>query len=121
MKKWSILLPSLLALSPLILDGQQQCTNGGCIAPLSPSQISKSQISSISPTAVNNLALFKNYVINGDYVVVGIGVRGSGVGTIQMTGVPAGAQIRAAYLYWETLGNGQIGSFNGTVLSGIPL
>lgn len=38
-----------------------------------------------------------------------------------MTGVPSGSQVTAAYLYWETLGNGQNGTFNGNNISGIRL
>src|SRR4029453_17003152 len=55
------------------------------------------------------LSFFKNYFITGDYVVGGVGLRGlgglSGVpgiarGTIAISGVPAKADIVAAFLYW---------------------
>jgi hypothetical protein len=57
-----------------------------------------------------------NYFVTGDYVVAGVGLRGLGVngyapGTITMpdpntvpaTGVPPGAAVVAAFLYWQTV------------------
>ena len=41
----------------------------------------------------------------------GIGVNGVATGTINIAGVPANADIIAAYVYWETLGSGQNGTF----------
>src|SRR3954468_23457995 len=54
------------------------------------------------------LSFFKNYFITGDYVVAGVGLRGQGVngvatGSIQVSGVPAGADIAAAFLYWQVV------------------
>ena len=65
-----------------------------------------------------------NYFVTGDYVVAGVGLRGLGVNgyaTRQFsmpdansvgsgglgTGVPAGADIVAAFLYWETVESSQ--------------
>src|SRR5207302_9034440 len=60
--------------------------------------------------AADALIFFKNYFITGDYVVGGVGLRGTGVngfatGTINMTNaaVPPGAEILGAFLYWETV------------------
>ena len=66
--------------------------------------------------ATNQLSISNNYFVTGDYVVGGVGLRGLGVngvatGTITIpdansvpsTGVPAGADIIAAFLYWETV------------------
>ncbi len=50
----------------------------------------------------------KNYFVTGDYEVGGVGLRGKGgvdgiaTGTLTMSYVPAGADIVAAILYWET-------------------
>ena len=82
------------------------------------------------PASANDaLGFFKNYFVTGDYVVGGVGIRGTGVvdsatqaitqssnssyatGTIHMNGVPGyvadgvpqQADIVAAYLYWETI------------------
>jgi len=85
---------------------------------------------SAQPASANDaLGFFKNYFVTGDYVVGGVGIRGTGVldtktqgitqssdsfyatGTIHMNGVPGyvangvpqQADIVAAYLYWETI------------------
>jgi hypothetical protein len=73
-----------------------------------------------------------NYFVTGDYVVAGVGLRGLGqldpasgqylaTGTITMpdgtsvpsTGVPAGAQVVAAFLYWESVESTTTGSPTG--------
>src|SRR5215470_7240854 len=87
--------------------------------------------------ATNQLNLSNNFFVTGDYVVGGVGLRGIGVnglaaGTIRIpdansvpaTGVPAGADIVAAFLYWETVEKsqsqfaGQNGFFNGFAITG---
>jgi hypothetical protein len=46
----------------------------------------------------------EGYLITGNYVVGGIDLQGQNTtGTIHMSGVPADADILAAYLYWETI------------------
>jgi hypothetical protein len=93
----------------------------------------------------NPLCLSHNYFVTGDYVVGGVGLRGLGVngmatGNItipdltqaQATGmpspsVPVGADIVAAFLYWETVEKsksalvGQQGFFNGYPITGVIL
>jgi hypothetical protein len=55
------------------------------------------------------LTFFKNYFVTGDYAVGGIGLRGKGdasgyaPGQIVMSGIPDGAVIVAAFLYWQTI------------------
>jgi hypothetical protein len=62
----------------------------------------------------------ENYFVTGDYVVAGVGLRGLGNGgyatqqftmpdknSVPSTGVPAGAQIVAAILYWQTVESSQ--------------
>lgn len=71
------------------------------------------------------LCLSNNYFVTGDYVVGGVGLRGLGVnglatGTISIpdtaqanatgvasSGVPVGADIVAAFLYWQTVESSQ--------------
>src|ERR1700758_2758682 len=66
------------------------------------------------------LSFSNNYFVTGDYVVAGVGLRGLGVNgyaTKQFTmpdansvpapGVPLGADIVAAFLYWETVESSQ--------------
>src|SRR5215471_2582180 len=61
-----------------------------------------------------------NYFVTGDYVVAGVGLRGLGVNgfatkqlsmpdanSVPSTGVPPGADIVAAFLYWETVESSQ--------------
>jgi len=61
-----------------------------------------------------------NYFVTGDYVVSGVGLRGLGVNgfakqqftmpdanSVPATGVPTGADIVAAFLYWETVESSQ--------------
>ena len=64
------------------------------------------------------LTFFKNYFITGSYVVGGVGLQGRGVngvatGSIPMTGAPEGADIVAAFLYWQVVtkdGTGDAGA-----------
>ncbi len=79
------------------------------------------------------LSFFKNYFITGDYVVGGVGLRGlggvSGVqgiarGSIAIGGVPAKADIVAAFLYWQVVSKNTLGPDSGTVgakFDGFPL
>src|SRR5215831_6944123 len=85
------------------------------------------------------LNFFKNYIVTGDYAVGGVGLRGLGDGTGFATGtikipdtanyanakaVPAGADIVAAFLYWQSVEKsqsafaGQNGFFNGHAITG---
>ena len=76
------------------------------------------------------LKFFQNYFVTGDYRVGGIGLYNSGgVGSIPVSGVPAGSDILAAFLYWQVVGNvsapdaGAIGAtFKGNALTsgGLP-
>ncbi len=89
----------------------------------------------------NLLTPSNNYFVTGDYVVGGVGLRGLGdatgfaKGTIAIpdlmqpnsAAVPTGADIVAAYLYWETVESsqsvmaGQNGFFNGYAITGAIL
>jgi hypothetical protein len=86
------------------------------------------------------LTFENNYFVTGDYVVAGVGLRGLGVngfatGTITLpdsksvpsTGVPEGADIVGAFLYWATVESsqsafqGQQGKFQGKPITGMVL
>ncbi len=85
--------------------------------------------------AQNQLNFFNNYFVTGDYVVGGVGLRGLGIqgyatGDIiipNASGVPAGADIIAALLYWQTVESsqtsfaGQQGFFRGYSITGSVL
>jgi len=97
--------------------------------------------SSLAQTATPPLNFFNNYFVTGDYAVGGVGLRGLGdasgfaTGTISIPdtnqpnagSVPAGADIVAAFLYWETVESsqttfaGQQGFFNGYAIAGAVL
>ena len=70
--------------------------------------------------AQSPLNFSNNYFVTGDYVVAGVGLRGLGVNgfatkqftmpdanSVPSTGVPSGADIVAAFLYWETVESSQ--------------
>jgi hypothetical protein len=98
--------------------------------------------------ASDALSFWKNYFVTGDYVVAGVGLRGTGVngfatGTINLSGVPCTggipvayescnkpgavpADVVAAFLYWETEETSQKpsasnGFFDGNKIVGKPL
>ena len=78
-------------------------------------------MTSAAANSADALRLFKNYFVTGDYVVGGTGMRGTGRpdpatqaivggttqsyarGTIRVSGVPANADVVAAFLYWQSL------------------
>ncbi len=84
----------------------------------------------------NPLTLFRNYFVTGDYVVGGWVKNGSLDGPLEKgtitipdplqptAAVPPGADIVAAFLYWETVESshsqspGKNGSFNGYAITG---
>ena len=59
--------------------------------------------------AAEGINFFKNYFITGDYAVASVDLKPQGAvgglisGNIEMSGVPANADIMAAFLYWETV------------------
>ncbi|WP_348262908.1 choice-of-anchor D domain-containing protein [Telmatobacter sp. DSM 110680] len=76
------------------------------------------------PPSPNPLLLENNYFVTGDYASAGVTLRGTGIGgvatgNITITsggqGVPDGADIIDAFLYWETIENtASPSSANGT-------
>jgi hypothetical protein len=61
--------------------------------------------------------------VTGGYVAAGTGLRNRGYGTITISGIPAGASVKAAYLVWDILDNSQESSlangvFNGAAIQG---
>jgi hypothetical protein len=87
------------------------------------------------PQPSDALRFFNNVFVTGGYVVGGVGLWNSGTGTIDMsnpaapmTPAPAGAEVLAAYLYWQVVASVDpdvvnihaASTFNGSPL-GIPL
>ena len=52
----------------------------------------------------NSLDQFQVFTLVGGVTVAGVGLRAVGSGEINLSGVPTGASIFRAYLYWATLG-----------------
>ena len=101
----------------------------------------------LAPGQPGNLNFFKNYFVTGDYTVGGVGLRGLGVndpvsaaiagtsqtnkmyatGSVSVANIPAGADIVAAFLYWQSVEKsqsafaGQRGVFNGYGIQGTIL
>lgn len=73
--------------------------------------------------AQSGLKPFKNWFVTGDYVAAGVGLRGTGVNgyatgaiRVEPSQIPAGAEVVAAYLYWQTIGPS--GGPDASVLAG---
>ena len=75
------------------------------------------------------LSFFKNYFVTGNYVVGGVNLRGTGepdglaTGIIDLTtltndDIPDGADVVAAFLYWETVETPNSGSEAGATFQG---
>jgi hypothetical protein len=75
----------------------------------------------------DGLSFFKNYFVTGDYAVAGVGLRGTGdasglaTGYINMTGVPNGAIVISAFLYWETIESTPLPSSGDGFFQGYPI
>src|SRR5688572_257230 len=74
----------------------------------------------------NALPFAKRYTVTGNYVVGGVDLRpqarsnGFVTGAIAMSGVPANADILAAFLYWETISTSKA-QVDGVKFRGIPV
>jgi hypothetical protein len=73
--------------------------------------------------ADGGLGYFKNYFVTGDYLAVGVGMQHTGVNgfangtlTVAPGQIPAGAEVVAAYLYWQTISSS--GAPDPSVLQG---
>ena len=58
--------------------------------------------------SIGGLGYFKNYFVTGDYVSAAVGLQRTGVngfasGNITIAGIPDGAEVVAAYLYWQVI------------------
>src|SRR5688572_9263467 len=66
---------------------------------------------------------FTSYTLKGGHVAGGVAWRNKGAGQVTIAGIPAGATVEAAYLYWATLNPGITpamaqGRINGTAIIG---
>ena len=76
--------------------------------------------------AADALPFSKGFLVTGNYVVGGVDVdpktttNGVVTGTVPMSGVPANADILAAFLYWETIST-DIAQVDGARFRGSPV
>jgi hypothetical protein len=66
---------------------------------------------------------FTSYTLHGGHVAAGVAWRNKGAGQVTIAGIPAGATVEAAFLYWATLNPGITpamaqGRINGTAIIG---
>lgn len=57
-----------------------------------------------------------NFTLRGNVVSAGVGLRGTGEGDIIVSGIPAGATVYRAFLYWATIGISN--TFTSVIFSG---
>ena len=72
------------------------------------------------------LPFSKGFLVTGNYIVGGVDLdphaidHGFITGTVPMSGVPADAEVIAAYLYWETIST-NVAQVNGALFRGSPV
>src|SRR5687767_10148533 len=72
------------------------------------------------------LRFSKSYTITGNYTIGTVDLPASGIndsvtGTIPMSGVPANADILAAFLYWETISTDTAPFYDNAKFRGSPI
>jgi hypothetical protein len=98
-----------------------------------PQALSDSSFISATNTAINAFAelaaappsnsLTPSLTVNiaGDYSAAGIGLRGKTGGTITISGIPNGASVQKAFLYWGMLDNNEHVSLSQMAFNGTPI
>nr|NIP44196.1 DUF3344 domain-containing protein [candidate division Zixibacteria bacterium]NIR94104.1 DUF3344 domain-containing protein [Gammaproteobacteria bacterium]NIR67150.1 DUF3344 domain-containing protein [candidate division Zixibacteria bacterium]NIS48581.1 DUF3344 domain-containing protein [candidate division Zixibacteria bacterium]NIU16659.1 DUF3344 domain-containing protein [candidate division Zixibacteria bacterium] len=67
--------------------------------------LSVSSATSVLADGNNELNESFKFSVHGDVVAAGVGLRGTGTGIIQVDGIPTGATVERAFLYWATIGD----------------
>jgi GH25 family lysozyme M1 (1,4-beta-N-acetylmuramidase) len=75
----------------------------------------------LSASPLDPLQYFQSFLLHGGYVAAGTAMRNRGFGTISVSGIPKGSSIKAAYLYWDILGNLPYSSFAQGQINGNPI
>jgi YVTN family beta-propeller protein len=107
-------------------------TTQGTLALTPPPNYTFAFLNGTLTVSANALNFVDNYFVSGDYVAAGVNLVGSPVtsgmvtGTISIAGVPAGADIVNAFLYWQTVESSTSlpsgsGFFNGYAITGSAL
>jgi hypothetical protein len=77
-----------------------------------------------APAISANSTTYKSFTVNGGYVAAGVSLRNRGKGTVKVSGIPKGAKVKAAYLFWSVLGGATApssfkkGNFKGHSITG---
>ena len=74
-----------------------------------------------SPNESPGLTHFTTADVTGGYIAAGTGLRNRGYGTINLTGLPEGAIVESAYLYWTILADDPEPEFRSLKLDGTPV
>jgi pimeloyl-ACP methyl ester carboxylesterase len=74
-------------------------------------------------TTGDPLQQLETLTVKGGYVAAGVGMRNRGYGSITVQGIPTGASIKSAHLFWDILGDWDdpsygVGNFNGHPIQG---
>ncbi len=75
----------------------------------------------VSTPSPDSLKPFRSVTIVGDYVTSGVGLRDTTQGSITISGIPSGATVAEAFLYWGMLDNGESPSLKNLNLNGTPI
>lgn len=117
----------LLIFSSVHVFAESTSTGGGGVIetndasietpPISESPLLTTQ-SAVPPSDLNPFATIS---LNGDYIATGVGLRGHTSGAITLSGLPAGASLQKAYLYWSFLDDSLLPSEQNITFNGTPI
>ncbi len=78
-------------------------------------------VTAAAPQTSNQMSESFHQTLFGDVTSAGVGLRGIGQGTINLSGVPVNSKVERAFLYWATLGGSDVYTnvqFDGNTVSG---
>ncbi len=78
-------------------------------------------VTAATPQTSNQMSESFHQTLIGDVTSAGVGLRGRGQGTINLSGIPYDGQVQSAFLYWATLGNSSLYTsprLNGNIVGG---
>jgi len=94
---------------------------GTVTAPSKPGPVVPHVTVSANPSATGDLSTVWSGVLHGSYTSAGIGLRNLGYGKISITGVPAHARVKAAFLLWDILADQTTAAFGHGTINGKPV
>ena len=97
-----------LAPAPRIAAAQSPDCKPGMGSP----DCNTAQPGDISSQASTAFTKYYSKTMKGGYVAKGVGMRDTGYGTINISGISSGSTVVAAYLYWAIIGPSSMPGFN---------